>query len=263
MKRLGLAVAAMLMGANMFSQALNLQDVVDSKYYDELTQKKRVINIQDSGTDDLVLLPESKYKENFAERKVKKAPKNFPFVFEGLFLLDKQELLKNGKSGKQTVTIEDVSEKMRSFSQMEGMKYYSTTRKKEMVLYKKAYGIKSAEEAVKISDENTGNADGKKLYALLDDSSFGKCRYVFDCFQSENTYYTVFTNLDDMGIGPFKAIYPGNIQIHVLVIDCGENLLLYLATDLDSVNFPGIKGQISDSIISRMNAVHGWFIKQF
>ena len=66
-----------------------------------------------------------------------------------------------------------------------------------------------------------------------------------------------------MGIGPFKAIYPDKMIINILVIDCGDDLLLYLNTDLDSVKYPGIKGQITDSMSSRMDAVYKWFITQF
>ena len=66
-----------------------------------------------------------------------------------------------------------------------------------------------------------------------------------------------------MGIGPFNAIYPGKMKINILVVDCGEDILLYLNTDLDSVKFPGIKGQITDSMSSRMNAVYKWFTTQF
>ncbi len=66
-----------------------------------------------------------------------------------------------------------------------------------------------------------------------------------------------------MGIGPFKAIYPGKMIINNLVIDCNDDLLLYLCTDTDSVKFPGIKGQITNSMSARMEAVYKWFKTQF
>lgn len=263
MKRLGLILTAFVFSAELFSQAFNLEKAVGSKNFKELTAKGEITVVHDDGTDDLVLLPESNYKENFSANKVIKQPKNFPFVFEGLFYFDKDELLKASNSDKKTIGVDDIAVVLRSVSKMEGMKYYSTTRKKDMILYKNAYTIKSEEDASKVADSNSGNCDGQILYALLDDSSFGKTRFKLEYHQDENTIYTVFTNLDTMGIGPFKAIYPGNIKIHILAADCGEGILLYLATDLDSVNFPGIKGQISDSIISRMNAIHTWFTKQF
>ena len=72
-----------------------------------------------------------------------------------------------------------------------------------------------------------------------------------------------FTILDSMGLGPFKAIYPGKMVINIVVVDCGEDLLLYMNTDLYRIKFPGIKGQITDSMTSRMDAVFKWFITQF
>ena len=51
--------------------------------------------------------------------------------------------------------------------------------------------------------------------------------------------------------------------INILVIDCDDDLLLYLCTDTDSVKFPGIKGQITNSMSARMEAVYKWFKTQF
>jgi hypothetical protein len=146
---------------------------------------------------------------------------------------------------------------------MQGMKYYSTTKKKECVLYDKAYMIAGPGDERKIEDQNTGNADGQISYCLQDDNSFGKNTYKLSYFQQEDTLLCQFSILDKMGLGPFKAIYPGKMTINILVIDCGEDILLYLNTDLDSVKFPGIKGQITDSMSSRMDAVYEWFITQF
>ena len=53
------------------------------------------------------------------------------------------------------------------------------------------------------------------------------------------------------------------MKINLLVVDCGEDLLLYLCTDVDSKKFPGIAGMIVDSMTARMEAVYNWFLKQF
>ena len=95
------------------------------------------------------------------------------------------------------------------------------------------------------------------------DNSFGPNRYKLCYFQNENQLLAQFNLVDVMGLGPFKAIYPGKFINNILVIDCGEDFLLYLCTDLDSVKFPGIKGQIVDSMTSRMDAIYKWFITQF
>jgi hypothetical protein len=146
---------------------------------------------------------------------------------------------------------------------MQGMTYYSSTKKKECVLYEKTYMIAGPNDKTKIADQNTGNADGQISYCLQDDNSFGVNTYKLSYFQKGDTLLCNFSILDKMGLGPFKAIYPGKMVINILVIDCGDDLLLYLNTDLDSVKFPGIKAQITDSMSSRMDAVYKWFITQF
>lgn len=252
------------MTANVFAaDNSKVKSIVSSKFYDELIKDGYVSRYRDNGSMELILLPESNYSSKIRNNMVKKEAKNYPYTYEGLYLLSKKELLAKGSSGKTAITIEDVSKVVRSVSKMQGMKYYSTTNKKELVLYEKCYMIAGPGNKTKIADQNTGNANGQVSYCLQDDNSFGVNTYKLSYFQAEDTMLCTFEILDKMGLGPFKAIYPGKMLINVLVIDCGDDLLLYLNTDLDSVKFPGIKGQITDSMSSRMDAVYKWFTTQF
>ena len=115
----------------------------------------------------------------------------------------------------------------------------------------------------KISDKNTGNADGQVLFCYQEDASFGVCRYKVEYKQNQDTLFALFSNIDTLGIGPFKAIFPGKMKINTIVIDCGDSILLYLGTDADSKKLPGIKGQLEDSFSSRMDAIYKWFLTQF
>ena len=265
LKKMGLALVAgvVFAGTGFAAENAKVKGAVSSKYYDELIKDEYVSRYRDNGSMELLLLPESTYATKIKGNMVQKDPKNYPYTFEGLYLLNKNELLSKGSSGKSTITIDDVSKVVRSVSKMQGMKYYSTTNKKELVLYEKAYMIAGPGEKTKIADQNTGNADGQVSYCLQDDNSFGVNTYKLSYFQNSDTMLCTFEILDKMGLGPFKAIYPGKMLINVLVIDCGDYLLLYLNTDLDSVKFPGIKGQITDSMSSRMDAVYKWFTTQF
>lgn len=249
--------------SSLFAENEAVKKIVNSKYYDKLYHKGIVSYYKDDGSTNLDLLPENFFSEKISSSMVKKDEKNYPFTYEGLYLINKEELLKNNNSSKKTITIDDVSVVCRSVSKMQGMKYYSTTKKKECVLYEKAYMIAGENNKKQIPDQNTGNADGQVSYCLQDDNSFGVNTYKLCYYQKENSMLAQFFILDDMGLGPFKAIHPGKMVISILVIDCGEDLLLYLSTDLDSVKFPGIKGQITDSMTSRMEAVYKWFLTQF
>ncbi len=240
-----------------------VKELVSPKYYAELVNKGIVSEYRDNGSKGYFLLPESVYSSKISDSMIEKDANNYPFTYEGLYLLNKKDLLSRGSSGKSTITIDDVSVVVRSISKMQGMKYYSTTKKKECVLYEKTYMIAGPGDKTKVADQNTGNADGQVSYCLQDDNSFGVNTYKLSYFQSGDTLLCTFSILDKMGLGPFKAIYPGKMLINILVIDCGDDLLLYLNTDLDSIKFPGIKGQITDSMSSRMDAVYKWFITQF
>lgn len=268
-KNLFKKMSMVLLAGSLFSAAgfsaenVKVKDLVPAKYYDALVKKGTVSEYRDDGSKGYKLLPETVYSSKINGSMIEKEPKNYPYTYEGLYLLSKKDLLAKGNSGKSTITIDDVAVVVRSISKMQGMKYYSTTKKKECVLYEKTYMIAGPNDKTPVADQNTGNADGQVSYCLQDDNSFGVNTYKLSYLQTGDTLLCNFTILDKMGIGPFKAIYPGKMIINILVIDCGDDLLLYLNTDLDSVKYPGIKGQITDSMSSRMDAVYKWFITQF
>lgn len=247
----------------IFAQTKNVQDIIDSKYCSELLKNGVVTVIHEEGKDELVLVPNSDYSEKIKNNRVVKADKNFPFVYESVYYVSKKDLLKSSNSSKSTLDINDVSKVLRSVSKMQGMKYYSTTKKKTLVLYDKAFTVESENSNKQIADKNTGNADGLQVYCLQDDNSFGVNHYRLNYFQKDNSMLAFFTLTDVMGLGPIKAVYPDKLKISIFVEDCGEGILLYLCTDLDSVKFPGIKAQIEDSMTSRMDAIYKWFLEQF
>ena len=264
-KKINCVLAAGVLFATLCFAGENakVKELVGAQYYDKLISKGTVSEYRDNGAKGFKLLPNSIYAAKINESQIEKDEKNYPYTYEGLYLLSKKDLLAKGKSGKSTITIDDVSVVVRSVSKMQGMTYYSSTKKKECVLYEKCYMIAGPGKKTKIDDQNTGNADGQVSYCLQDDNSFGVNTYKLSYFQKDDTLLCRFEILDKMGLGPFNAIYPGKMVINILVIDCGDDLLLYLNTDLDSIKFPGIKGQITDSMSSRMDAVYKWFITQF
>jgi len=262
-KKIGLILISVVLSSTLFAENSKIKGMVKAEQYQKLLEKSYISDSRDNGSMELTLLPDTVYSDKVKASMIEKGDKNYPFTYEGLYLLNKQWLLENSNSTKSEITIEDVSRITRSVSKMQGMKYYSTTKKKECVLYEKTYMVDKENGKTAIPDQNTGNADGQISYCMQDDNSFGVNHYMLKYFQSEDSMMAQFNITDTMGLGPFKAIYPGKMVINIVVVDCGEDLLLYMNTDLDSVKFPGIKAQITDSMTSRMDAVYKWFITQF
>lgn len=262
-KKLSLIGLSVLLCGTSFAQSTDIKSLVNPQFYDELMKDKYVVRYRDDASKELQLVPNVDKKSTISSGMVAKNPKDYPFTYEALYLINKQDLLKESNSSAQTIDINDVARVCRSVSKMQGMKYYSTTRKKELVLYSKAFTISDSKSKTAIPDKTSGNANGQVIYSYLDDNSFGVTRYEIKYYQSENELLATFSNKDVMGIGPIKAIQEDNLKINLFIIDCDDSLLLYICADLDSAKFPGIKGQISESITSRMEAIYKWFLKQF
>lgn len=250
-------------GVNVFSQTNDVKKLVPAKYLDQLLKDGQVEIIHEEEKDDYVLLPSTVYDSKINGNRIIKGNKDFPFVFEGLYYVSKDELKKQSNSSDDVIDMNDVSRVLRSISKMQGMTYYSNTRKKYKTLYKKAYTISSPDSKTAIADNIEGSADGKVIYCLQDDASFGITRYKLEYSQKADMMYAVFNNTDSIGVGPITGINKGQLKINVLVIDCGDSILLYLITDVNANKVPGIKNLVTDSMVARMNAVHEWFLKQF
>ena len=265
-KKFALIIFSVIFAVSAFAQTKNVKDLVPAKYYDELIRDGYVLR-SSNGSNGFLLLPNSSYSGKLKASSVEKEKGNFPFVYEGLYFISKNDILNESHSSKTSITIDDVAKVCRSVSKMEGMEYYSHSRKRNEVLYEEAYMISEddldARKPKAIPDQNTGNANGQVSYCLQKDSSFGRNKYKLMYFQNNDELFTQFILMDKMGIGPFNALYPEKMKINLLVVDCGDDLLLYLCTDVDAKKFPGIEGMIKDSMTARMEAVYNWFRKQF
>jgi len=262
-KKIGLILFSVVLSSALFAENAKAKEMVKAEQYQKLLKEGSISQYRDDGSMELSLLPSTVYSDKVKASMVAKDAKNYPFTYEGLYLLNKQWLLKNSNSSKTSITIDDVSKITRSVSKMQGMKYYNSAKKKEGILYEKVYMVAEENGKDAIPDKNTGSADGQVSYCLQDDANYGINHYMLKYFQNTDSMMAQFIITDIMGLGPFKAIYPGKMIINIVVVDCGEDLLLYMNTDLDSVKFPGIKAQITDSMTARMEAVYNWFITQF
>ena len=248
--KITLITSILLLGVctSLSAQNTTVKEIINEKYYSEVLKSKKIISTSFDEKPQLNLLPKSEKSNLIKNRLIKKEPKNIFYTYETLYFIPKE------------ITVQKAGELARSISKMEGIKYYSTTKKKDLVLYKNAFTVENASSKIKIADKISGSSDGKTIYALLDDNSFGQTHYKISYSQSEQELLASFINSDDIGIGPIRAIMPEKLIINLLVIPCKEGIVVYLCADLESKKLPGIKAQITDSISSRIDAISKWFI---
>lgn len=246
------------------AEPINLEDIVPEKYCELLKQDGvlQVIHFEKEN-DNLLLLPSTEYESQFKQRRVQKNPKLFNLVSENLYLIDKSTIVQKSKKKKPEISINDVSVVFRSISKMEGIKYYSNSRKRTETLYKESYLVDNPIDRNRIKDPIEGSADGKVLYCVQKDASFGRSLYELTYFQNENNFFASFNNIEKMGLGPLNAVSPGDMFIDIAVIDCGNQIVLYLMIECNTIRFPSIKNLLQDSMLSRIDAIQKWFLKSF
>lgn len=243
-------------------QTLNINDYLSSDIVEELNKKGRIessVYGEDSEGYKLKYVPQTelgKQLENsWKNSGIEKEP---VFVFEGLFLIKKENKSEPGAD------IKDISKLFRSISALEGVTYYSHSRKKDRELYKLSYAIKDAKTKEKIPDPIEGdNADGLSILVLQEDSTFGKFVYQYDYKQNENDILLAMKNIDPLSLIGFKIIDPEEFRLSLSVTDLGDSILMYALVQTDVMSVPMIENKIKTSLGARVEALYEWFKKEY
>ncbi len=147
--------------------------------------------------------------------------KKSAFLIENLYLYKKE-----------TDKKVDSSKILRSVSKLEGLQYYSYSRKAMRILYKKSYAVKETVKGVfeKIADPIEGPADGLTVLAQQEDLTFGSYRYGYEYFQDRNDTGLICVNTETLKYSFFNVISPYNLRITLAVHDADGYVLVYCAT---------------------------------
>lgn len=182
-----------------------------------------------------------------------------PFFSEALYLYKKPV----NRQGNPGIDIEKISVTLRSLSHLQGIEYYSNSRKKMRILYEKSYVVDSQDKKTRLSDPVQGSADGLSVLALQKDLTFGEYLYNYSYRQTSDSIGFFSQNMDSMNYSLFKVIDPGKLRISLVVHDMGDYLLVYGLTRADFPAIPGLEGKLNLSFTSRTEAMYIWFIKEY
>ncbi|MBR7080184.1 MAG: hypothetical protein IKI40_06655 [Treponema sp.] len=253
-----LLVAAVAILTSLSAFAYDGSKLVDSATYAELKAKGNIQKYYYKQKNvKLGLVPDTELSKKAASFWNKAEEPSF--VVENLYLMPKSKL---GSGDPSKMTIEYASKVIRSVSKMKGMQYYSSDKKIE-TLYKEAYCIAGPKDRTKVPDDTAGSADGKIMYSMQDDNSFGKTNYRLEYHQTAQEVSAGFSNTTGLYVGPIKGINDDNLRISMVIIDCGQDFMVYM---LVQAKFPALKileNSMNESFSSRLNAIYNWFIKQF
>ena len=253
---------------NSFSQEIiseypKLEDIIDSKYINELKENNKISRFfTEKDNSDFQFYPDLELSKN-ATKNWKSTRQDKPnFTIESIYRLEKSKTEFAGENIEKII-FEDAKIKkiLRSISKMEGIEYYSNSRKRTEVLYSKAYTVNNPTERKKIEDNF--NYLENPIYVLLDDKSFGEYLSVInnDSKGFENCFE--YLNIDNINYGIIKAVEPNNMQVFIDVINCEDEIIVYVFIQ-SKMDVPAIfKSKIYDSFVARTDALFEWFKKSW
>ena len=254
--------------ANIFSQEIKseypkLEDIIDSKYINELKENNKISRFfTEKDNSDFQFYPDLELAKS-AIKKWKSTRQDKPnFTIESIYRLEKSNT-EFSVEDLDKIIFEDAKIKkiLRSISKMEGIEYYSNSRKRTEVLYSKAYTVNNPTERKKVEDNF--NYSENPIYVLLDDKSFGEYLSIINNNSKDFENCFEYVNIDNINYGIIKAVEPNNMQVFLDVINCEDEIIVYVFIQ-SKMDVPAIfKSKIYDSFVARTDALFEWFKKSW
>lgn len=189
----------------------------------------------------------------------KSSIKNPLFTLEVLYFVKKTQKAKG----------RDLSKILRSVSSLKGLKYYSSSRKKNRLLYKDSFVVEKKEtkkgkfEYVRVDDPLDKAIDGLSILVSQEDLTFGKNIYKYDYFQDNYGMGLMVENVNSLYYSLFKAIDEKELNSYVIFHDVGDYLLIYASTKANFAKLYGLEKKIKNSFSSRLDALCGFLIAKY
>ena len=212
------------------------------------------------------LLPKSEYSEELKNFIFGNMSDKTGYASEALFFVTKDEVVNKSKKedkSKVDTSIKTVSKIVRSISDMKGMLYYSNTRSRYEVLYKDAYRVRDEKNTEKIADDVEGSSNGKTIYAMLDEHTFGKAYYKINYQENDKCVTMQMENLTSLSYKFIKAVKPGKFKMAVSVYDTGDGYFVYVAMTADFMQMGFLENKMNKSFAARIKAIKDFIVGQF
>jgi hypothetical protein len=147
-----------------------------------------------------------------------------------------------------------------AISTLTGIQYYSASRGTMRVLFEYSSVIDGPDTKYPLPDPVYSVLPAElSLYSRQTDLTFGDNIYRFNYTAAQNGIFFVQENITDLKLSIVPAIGKGNLRSVMAVFDCGDSLLIYIASMAKSVSVPGMGERIGASFSNRAEAILKWY----
>jgi hypothetical protein len=207
------------------------------------------------GKSSPTLLPAHPAAASLREAIAAEAP---PILVEAVFLLPRRAPETQAARDAELASIYGI---MRSIGTLEGIEYYSASRKKMRTFYAESYLIDDPKTRNRLPDPAPPAPGaiprGESFFAFQKDLSFGANVYRYDFESAVGAVRVSATNLTRMSYSLVPVMASEALKTRLLVIQADDAIVFYAASGAVA---PGIfKGKLEDSFSNRAEALFKWF----
>ena len=166
-------------------------------------------------------------------------------------------LIPRGSKGKTTAAAANLLLEIRT---LEGLEYYSASRKKMRTLFLQSYVIDGPDSQNRVTDPRVAGVPAAGSVTLFQqDNTFGKNKLTLTYEVTSSTIHMVTENITRFYWGLIPLIKPERLHMHVL-IHMTENFILYYGNfGAKALRLRLFEKRIHDSFYNRLVALYGWF----
>lgn len=180
------------------------------------------------------------------------------FIVESLYLLKKTQVgvQAGGEIGK-------ISSVLRNLSTMQGIQYYSNSRKRWETLYTEVYTVNNPDERTKIADPADKKADGLVSYVYQKDRSLSGCVYKFSYFEQAAETSFRAENTEKIIYKGFNILKPEAMLLCLNAVETEEHIVFYITVRADAAKIPLVSERLAKSYGSRADAIYNWCVSKY
>ncbi|MGQ9842388.1 MAG: DUF6675 family protein [Spirochaetota bacterium] len=149
---------------------------------------------------------------------------------------------------------------LHSVSSMEGIQYYSQTRKKLRILFHKSHIIQYPSFNPLHDPVIKHLQKTYSFYTLQEDKTFGKVTYQYSIFQLPEFILLKTVNVNKITYAMIPLVDKRKFKFFLFIINKGEDIALYCLYSIDVIGDIALPLQkVKDSLFHRSDAIITWF----
>lgn len=159
----------------------------------------------------------------------------------------------------QTDALLDAYSAFMSVSSLEGITYWSASRKARHVLYEKSSIVDAKGRREPRPDPVRSSVPPSDSFIVRQtDTTFGENWYQWDFSSTQGAFSLSVTNLSDLNYGILRLMDAQALAGFFFVVPCDEGILLYTVTGARAFLLPGLDGKVEESFVNRADAMNAW-----